>query len=212
MRPELIPAHQSILHHRKEAFLRALAETGSAIKAARASGWDRSNAYKHRRVDPAFDAAWVEACRIAAEDLEDEARRRAIEGVRKPLYWQGQPIYLYRSVIGQDGQPMRDEQGNEIREVLRDEHGQPVQACEHQYSDGLLSLLLKGNIAEKYGDNRKVELSGPGGGPIELAAVSDTEKARRIAFALHKGLVAATQGPAIESEVVGVGDDLDDLL
>jgi hypothetical protein len=68
---------------RQERFLKALAETGSVTAAVAVAGTSRSRVYELRRSDPAFAAAWDEAEEIAADGLEAEARRRAVDGA----YW-----------------------------------------------------------------------------------------------------------------------------
>jgi hypothetical protein len=50
--------------------------------------------------------------------------------------------------------------------------------------------LLSKLAARKYGDRIATELSGPNGGPIETADVTDIEAARRMAFILAKGMRA----------------------
>ena len=65
---------------RRKRFLEALADTGSVTKAAVVAGTSRTRVYELRKVDPAFAAAWAEAEDIAVDQLEDEARRRAMEG------------------------------------------------------------------------------------------------------------------------------------
>jgi hypothetical protein len=100
---------------RQECFLQTLAETGSVINAVRVAGTSRTRAYELRKVDPAFSAAWAEAEDIAADRLEDEARRRALEGVPEPLVSGGK--------------------------LVRDDSGQPIAV--RRYSDGLLTALLK---------------------------------------------------------------------
>lgn len=205
----------------KEAwFLEALAEDGNVSRASTVAGFDRKTAYRKREVDHNFAEAWDNALAIAADRLEAEALRRAAHGVTKPLYYQGQPVYLYRTVVDENKQPVLGEDGRELREAVRDAEGQPVQAVEYVYSDSLLTTMLRGAKPEKYRDNKStVEVSGPGGGAIELTAVSETERARRIAFTLQQGLIAAQQGTVVASqepeavlEADGEGDDLDDLL
>lgn len=205
---------------REKWFFEALAEDGNISRAAIVAGFDRRTVYRRRDADPKFAAAWEDAVATAADRLEAEALRRAAQGVTKPLYYQGQPVYLYRTVVDENMRPVLGEDGRELREVLRDAEGQPVQAVEYVYSDNLLTTLLRGAKPEKYRDNKStVEVSGPGGGAIDLTAVSETERARRIAFTLQQGLIAAQQGiiaapqePEAASEAGGEGDDLDDLL
>lgn len=200
-------------------FFEALAEDGNATRAALVAGYETKSVYRKKRSDSAFAEAWDAAIAMAADRLEAEALRRAAHGVAKPLYYQGQPVYLYRTVVDENNVPQKDEEGREIREVVRDANGQPVQATEYSYSDSLMAMLLKGAKPEKYRDKSAVELTGAGGGPLELSAVSDTERARRIAFTLQQGLIAAQQGTVVATqtpkaafEAEGEGEDMDDLL
>ena len=70
----------------RQAFLEALAETASVSRAAELSGIGRARWYACRRRDPAFAAAWDEALDQGTDALEDEAVRRALEGVDKPVF------------------------------------------------------------------------------------------------------------------------------
>jgi len=45
--------------------------------------------YDWRTEDPEFAERWEEAMRIGAEALEDEAKRRAFDGVDEPVFFQG---------------------------------------------------------------------------------------------------------------------------
>lgn len=60
-------------------FLARLAETCNVSESARTAGISRASAYEWRDADPDFAAAWVDAEEQAADALELEARRRAIE-------------------------------------------------------------------------------------------------------------------------------------
>ena len=66
--------------HWQKAFLVALEQTGSVTQAAEAAKIGRWNVYDARRSDEAFAALWDQALDIAADSLEDEARRRAFDG------------------------------------------------------------------------------------------------------------------------------------
>ena len=76
--------------------------------------------------------------------MEEEARRRAVEGVAKLKFHQGQLIHI--PVVDADGQP-----------VLA-ENGEPKQKpyVEHEYSDTLLIFLLKGARPKKFRENMDV--------------------------------------------------------
>jgi hypothetical protein len=100
---------------RQVRFLKALAETGSVATSATVAGTSRTRVYELRKTDPAFAGAWEDAEEIAADRLEEEARRRAVKGVEEPLVSAGR--------------------------LVRDENGQPITVT--RYSDNLLLALLK---------------------------------------------------------------------
>jgi hypothetical protein len=74
-----------ITQRKEKCFLEVLAESGNVTVAAQAGGVSRSRMYERRQEDEAFAKAWEEAEQIAADRLEREARRRAVEGVEEPL-------------------------------------------------------------------------------------------------------------------------------
>lgn len=71
------------------AFLAALAATCNVTKACEAAGVGRMTVYEWRQADDEFASRWEESLRIGAEALEDEAKRRAFEGVDEPVFFQG---------------------------------------------------------------------------------------------------------------------------
>ena len=74
------------------AFLTALSETGSVRKATAAAGIAYNTPYTHSKKHPDFDTLWQTALDVAADKLEEEARRRAVEGVEEPVYQGGQLV------------------------------------------------------------------------------------------------------------------------
>lgn len=86
---ELEPSgFDEIRHPKKRAFLRALAETGTVMRAAKASGIDRTLVYTPAwRDDVQFQDAMARAKLMAADLLEAEVFRRAVEGVERPTGW-----------------------------------------------------------------------------------------------------------------------------
>ena len=72
-----------------DAYLAALAEHGLVGRAAKDAGVDRSQVWRRRQDDPEFDAAVKDAIEHAADKLETEARRRAIDGTEEPVYQGG---------------------------------------------------------------------------------------------------------------------------
>jgi hypothetical protein len=129
---------------KKAAFLAAFAECGNVSHAADIAGIDRVTHYRWLR-DADYKAAYEDARERAADALEGEARRRAIEGVKRLRF-------------GRGGEPLIDP-----------ETGQPY--AEREYSDTLLIFLLKGIRPEKYRDNVRAELVGDGGGPMGVVVL-----------------------------------------
>lgn len=76
---------------KKEAFLTAFAEYGIITLAAETVGIARSTHYRWLEEDPAYPALFKAAAQQACDRLEQEARRRAVEGVKKDVFYQGKP-------------------------------------------------------------------------------------------------------------------------
>lgn len=127
------------LSKKKEDFLLCLAEYASVSRAATKSKNARSNIYEWLKKDIKFKAAFEEACDVATKSLEDEAIRRAYEGVNKPVFQGGKKVgtikeysdtllivllkardpdrYKDRSakeITGKDGKPIATEVKHEI--------------------------------------------------------------------------------------------------
>jgi hypothetical protein len=78
---------------RIEAFCAALASSGGNVsRACQAVDITRMTAYRWRENDPEFAEAWARAKQIGMEALEDEATRRAFEGVEKPVFYMGKKL------------------------------------------------------------------------------------------------------------------------
>lgn len=75
---------------RRAAFLTVLSETGNVSAAARSVRMSRAGAYRLKADDESFAEDWAEALEVAVDSLEAEARRRALEGVETPHFYQGQ--------------------------------------------------------------------------------------------------------------------------
>lgn len=71
-----------------DVFFAELATDGHVTRAAQVAGVDRSGCYKLRE-DPEFEARWQDAMEKACDTLEAEARRRAVDGVEEPVFYQG---------------------------------------------------------------------------------------------------------------------------
>ena len=122
----------------QDAFLAALAQTGNISRSAAAVRIDRHAHYAWMAEDETYPERVAAAFDIAADELEAEARRRAVEGLR-------------RYKFDRSGKPL-----------LHPETGQPY--CELEYSDPLLIFLLKGAKPARYRERH--EHTGADGGPI----------------------------------------------
>lgn len=111
----------------QKAFLAALAETGIVTRAAEAAGVETSTVYSLREVDEAFADAWRIARESAADRMEAEALRRAVDGVDEPVF-------------GSGGVGVGSVKVGSIR----------------RYSDTLLIFLLKGIRPDKYRERREL--------------------------------------------------------
>ena len=74
---------------KRKLFLEVLARSSSVTEAARAVGLTRQEACRHYDQDEAFAAAWRSALDEATDRLEQEARRRALEGSEEPVFYHG---------------------------------------------------------------------------------------------------------------------------
>jgi hypothetical protein len=118
-----------LTRERQERFLKALADTGIVSAAVEIAGTSRTRVYELRKRDPAFAASWEEAEERAADALEAEAWRRAVDGVQEPLVSGGR--------------------------IVRDDDGQPIAI--RRYSDALMIALLKARRPGRFKDRAVVE-------------------------------------------------------
>lgn len=80
------------LRPKKAAFLRTLAKIGNISTAAELCNMARSNHYDWMRDDPEYPALYHAAMETATDKLEEEAQRRAVEGVQEPIYQNGELV------------------------------------------------------------------------------------------------------------------------
>lgn len=175
------------------AFLEALTATGVVASACRAAGVATATVYARRRTDADFAAAWDQALEDATDALEQEARRRAVEGIEEPIVHKGEFTPVWERDA--DGQVLlapyatgsfypkgHEREGQEImgsRPVQAvDEHGNPRFLTVRKKSDPLLMFLLKG-YRQRFSTER-TELTGKDGAPLEVD--SATRAARTAAL------------------------------
>lgn len=71
---------------KKRKFLNAFAQYGGILRAEEHSGVTRQSHYHWLKEDPEYAKAFKEAFEMAGDMLENEAFRRAHDGVAKPVY------------------------------------------------------------------------------------------------------------------------------
>jgi len=76
----------------KALFIDKLAHGYTVTGAARAIEKTRQRVYQWRDEDPEFRTAWKEAKQEGIDTLQDEARRRAVEGVAEPIIVDGHVV------------------------------------------------------------------------------------------------------------------------
>lgn len=76
-------------HDWTKKFISELSKRGIVRDAAAAAKINRSTAYARRKDDAEFADQWASAIEDAADRMESEAVRRAVVGVRKPVYYKG---------------------------------------------------------------------------------------------------------------------------
>lgn len=74
------------------AFLESMAMGNTVNTSADFAGVSYTMLFRWRREDPEFAARWAEAVERGVDVLEQEALRRAVKGVEKPVYQQGQLV------------------------------------------------------------------------------------------------------------------------
>lgn len=114
-----------------------LAQGWSITRAAKTHNIGYSTIHHWRDKYPEFDDACAVAIKQGTERIEDEAVRRAVEGVERPVF------------------------GN-----LGEGQGTGVVGHVTEYSDQLMSLILKGRFHERYGRDRVVVSGDPDGDPV----------------------------------------------
>jgi hypothetical protein len=80
----------------RKGFIAALSLNGNITDACEQMGIERSTAYRLRAEDEAFAAEWDTALESAADRLEAEAWRRAVDGVEEPVFQQKEMIGTIR--------------------------------------------------------------------------------------------------------------------
>lgn len=154
-------------------FLAELAATGNVTHSAKVAVVNKQTVYNHRMQDGDFAAAWADAIEESNDNLEAEARRRAVDGVDEPVVYQGE---LMGSWVGPDGKPATKETDG----------ARFIPLTVKKYSDVLLIFLLKANRPQKF--RERIGIGGdPESPPVKVersgTAITDRLDALTDAFA-----------------------------
>lgn len=121
----------------RETFLTTLTAACNVTAACKAAGIGRQTAYQWREDDPLFAEAWRDALEEAVDGLEKEAWRRAVEGVDRPIVYQGVVTGSYR------------EYSDRMMEILLKAH-RPEKYIERTRSENLhaVAITIQGPAAD----------------------------------------------------------------
>lgn len=109
--------------------------------------------------------------KVGVTALEDEAHRRAFDGVAEPVVHKGEFSYHWEAARDGLGDVIRDEDGAPKMVPALDADGKPRVKTIQRYSDTLAIFLLKAHDPDKYRENSKVELAGS----LDLRRLTDDE-------------------------------------
>jgi hypothetical protein len=161
---------------KKTAFLKAYAKCGSVKDAARTVPIDRTLHYVWLKRDAAYRERFERTRDEAGQELEDSAVEWALVGHFEPNVYQGRFVYPEHEVTikGKNGEPDR-------KEFRRIPGSKPYGVWRR--SEALHLALLRAFLPERYGRQiARVEVSGSGGGPLEIAERLKAGRARMLAM------------------------------
>src|SRR5262249_20625160 len=127
---------------RARLFIQVYVQTWSVAEAAKRSGTSRAAHYKRMERDPRYKAEFEDCEEIIRDTIREEIRRRAIEGIKRPM--------MYKGV------------------QCRDENGQLMYLTE--YSDYLLLQLARAHCPE-FRDKLAVDHKNATVGPLRVVFV-----------------------------------------
>ena len=172
---EGLSAQERLSIERRRLFLRAFALRGIVLDGCKAAGVSRSAVEHWRESSEWFDTLYSIAIEEAADRIEAEAFRRAVEGYDEPVIYQGMTTTVVDPVTGEEKQL-----------VVR------------KYSDALMQTLLKGARPDKYRENHKVEHTGQAGGVLVIPAPIDPVEWSKAAAAQQAKYAGNNEGASSE--------------
>lgn len=157
-------------------WLAAYSQTGQKKRACEAAmvtymtqnTWYRRSKAKEKWPD--YMEAYEIAHQLATDLLVDEAMRRGKDGVERMKFYKGMPIMIRCEPNDMNAQRIIDEDGNAI-------YLKPY--VEHEYSDQLLTLLLRSYRPETFTEKQQIENTGSGNAIVLLDMVKALEDKRK---------------------------------
>jgi len=119
-------------------FLACFAGCCNVLKASRAAKVARAQHYKWLAEDATYPARFKQAMQLGVRTLEDEAVRRAHEGVKKLVLWKGKPVRVSGELV-----------------------------YETEYDSNLLMFLLRAYDPKRFGDKLRTTFDANWSGNLE---------------------------------------------
>lgn len=186
---ELSNGETRTLSRNQIAFLTAFPLAGTIKAACQACGLSRSSYKRWKAEDREFREAFDDVAADFADQIEEEAIRRAKDGTRTIKF-------------NKDGTPIKDPRKHDpVTGEVKTEWADDPWYYETTFSDRLLELLLRAKKPEEYRERSSVELSGPGGTPVEFdiatqqLAIANPDLAAQMCDALDKLMNQTEQQP-----------------
>ena len=171
---------------RQRAFLAAYAQGVAICDAAKSARINRTTHYQWLKEDTAYAERFRLLKVQSDEALEDKAVQLATLGEFEPNVFQGRFVYPQEEYEVEPA--VTDRRGRVVmpaRTEWRDKPGAAPLGV-HRVNASLLMFLLRGRMPEKYG-RAALEVTGPGGGPIEIVQRMQAARQRMARLAVIGG-------------------------
>lgn len=124
-------------------FLSYFASTGNVHESCKKAKIGRRTVYDRKATDLEFKAAWEEAEVVAVEVMAGEARRRAVDGVLKPIFYRGKKCGSIREYSDSLLKFLMQAHDQKYREASRvTVVGDPVAPVQHEHK-GTIGLVAR---------------------------------------------------------------------
>lgn len=89
-------ARTKITQKKQAEFLECLARGDTVVHAAALTAIPRAYWYEERKISTAFAAEWDTAIEAGTEQIEQELKRRAVDGYDEPVWYKGDEVGVVR--------------------------------------------------------------------------------------------------------------------